>query len=116
VGSFNGHSSRFCNWTQMRINSYLLRVTVRHKRWRLGWKALERFWKPAGQEPEEGAPRSGLWEDGPSGSGAWSLFSLVADRLFRVARACKDYGVRVQQSVFECQVCREEWAGSAIGC
>jgi len=25
-------------------------------------------------------------------------------RLARVARACKDYGVRVQKSVFECQV------------
>lgn len=25
-------------------------------------------------------------------------------RLYRVARACKDYGVRAQNSVFECQV------------
>ncbi len=31
-------------------------------------------------------------------------------RLRRVARACEDYGVRVQQSVFECQVGRTEWA------
>ena len=31
-------------------------------------------------------------------------------RLSRVARACKDYGVRVQKSVFECQVGKEEWA------
>jgi CRISPR-associated protein Cas2 len=30
-------------------------------------------------------------------------------RLRRVARACKDYGVRVQKSVFECQVGRKEW-------
>jgi CRISPR-associated protein Cas2 len=37
-------------------------------------------------------------------------------RFFRVARACKDYGVRAQKSIFECQVGREEWAGSAIGC
>jgi CRISPR-associated protein Cas2 len=27
-----------------------------------------------------------------------------------VARACKDYGVRVQKSVFECQVGQVEWA------
>ena len=31
-------------------------------------------------------------------------------RLRRVARACKDYGVRVQKSVFECQVGQAEWA------
>jgi CRISPR-associated protein Cas2 len=31
-------------------------------------------------------------------------------RLTRVARACKDYGVRVQKSVFECQVGQVEWA------
>ena len=31
-------------------------------------------------------------------------------RLSRVARACKDYGVRVQKSVFECQVGPTEWA------
>ena len=30
-------------------------------------------------------------------------------RLRRVARACKDYGVRVQKSVFECQVGQMEW-------
>jgi CRISPR-associated protein Cas2 len=30
-------------------------------------------------------------------------------RLRRVARACSDYGVRVQKSVFECQVGRKEW-------
>ena len=30
-------------------------------------------------------------------------------RLRRVARACEDYGVRVQKSVFECQVGRTEW-------
>jgi CRISPR-associated protein Cas2 len=30
-------------------------------------------------------------------------------RLARVARACKDYGVRVQKSVFECQVGETEW-------
>jgi CRISPR-associated protein Cas2 len=27
-----------------------------------------------------------------------------------VARACKDYGVRVQKSVFECQVGQADWA------
>lgn len=27
----------------------------------------------------------------------------------RVAQACEDYGVRVQKSVFECQVGRMEW-------
>jgi CRISPR-associated protein Cas2 len=31
-------------------------------------------------------------------------------RLSRVARACKDYGVRVQKSVFECQVAQMDWA------
>jgi len=31
-------------------------------------------------------------------------------RLRRVARACEDYGVRVQKSVFECQVGQKEWA------
>jgi len=30
-------------------------------------------------------------------------------RLRRVAQACKDYGVRVQKSVFECQVGQTEW-------
>lgn len=30
-------------------------------------------------------------------------------RLRRVARACLDYGQRVQQSVFECQVDTEKW-------
>ena len=31
-------------------------------------------------------------------------------RLRRVAQACEDYGVRVQKSVFECQVGQMEWA------
>ncbi|MEW6160431.1 MAG: CRISPR-associated endonuclease Cas2 [Verrucomicrobiota bacterium] len=30
-------------------------------------------------------------------------------RLRRVAQACEDYGVRVQKSVFECQVGEKEW-------
>ena len=30
-------------------------------------------------------------------------------RLRRVARACEDYGVRVQKSVFECQAGQTEW-------
>lgn len=30
-------------------------------------------------------------------------------RLRRVAQACEDYGVRVQKSVFECQVGDTEW-------
>jgi CRISPR-associated protein Cas2 len=30
-------------------------------------------------------------------------------RLRRVARACADYGTRVQKSVFECQVGQKEW-------
>jgi CRISPR-associated protein Cas2 len=30
-------------------------------------------------------------------------------RLRRVAQACADYGVRVQKSVFECQVGEKEW-------
>jgi CRISPR-associated protein Cas2 len=30
-------------------------------------------------------------------------------RLRRVAQACEDYGVRVQKSVFECQVGQSEW-------
>ena len=30
-------------------------------------------------------------------------------RLRRVAQACEDYGVRVQKSVFECQVGQTEW-------
>lgn len=32
-----------------------------------------------------------------------------ARRLRRVARACLDYGARVQKSVFECQVGQKEW-------
>ncbi|MBZ5526254.1 MAG: CRISPR-associated endonuclease Cas2 [Acidobacteriia bacterium] len=31
-------------------------------------------------------------------------------RLRRVAQTCEDYGVRVQKSVFECQVGDTEWA------
>lgn len=31
-------------------------------------------------------------------------------RLNRVAKACLDYGQRVQNSVFECQVDPEQWA------
>ncbi len=31
-------------------------------------------------------------------------------RLRRIARTCEDYGVRVQMSVFECQVGGTEWA------
>jgi CRISPR-associated protein Cas2 len=31
-------------------------------------------------------------------------------RLRRVARACEDYGTRVQKSVFECQLGQKEWA------
>ena len=36
----------------------------------------------------------------------------VADRFERrrVAQACEDYGVRVQKSVFECQLGQQEWA------
>lgn len=30
-------------------------------------------------------------------------------RLRRVAQACKDYGQRVQNSVFECRVDQKEW-------
>ena len=30
-------------------------------------------------------------------------------RLRRVAQACEDYGLRVQKSVFECQVGQQEW-------
>jgi len=30
-------------------------------------------------------------------------------RLRRVAIACSDYGVRVQKSVFECQIGQKEW-------
>lgn len=30
-------------------------------------------------------------------------------RLRRVARACCDYGTRVQKSVFECQLGQKEW-------
>jgi CRISPR-associated protein Cas2 len=32
-----------------------------------------------------------------------------ARRLRRVARDCKDYGQRVQKSVFECRVERKDW-------
>lgn len=35
---------------------------------------------------------------------------LGQKRLRRVARACEDYGVRVQKSLFECNVGRTEWA------
>ncbi|MBM3883941.1 MAG: CRISPR-associated endonuclease Cas2 [Planctomycetes bacterium] len=30
-------------------------------------------------------------------------------RLRRVAQACEDFGVRVQKSVFECQLGQKEW-------
>ena len=30
-------------------------------------------------------------------------------RLRRVGRACKDYGLRVQKSVFECKVEKKDW-------
>lgn len=33
-----------------------------------------------------------------------------AKRLRRVARACEDFGQRVQKSVFECKVGAAEWA------
>ncbi len=33
-----------------------------------------------------------------------------ARRLRRVAQACKDYGQRVQNSVFECRVNEAQWA------
>lgn len=32
-----------------------------------------------------------------------------ARRLRRVARACRDYGQRVQLSVFECEVAPDQW-------
>lgn len=32
-----------------------------------------------------------------------------ARRLRRIARACKDYGQRVQFSVFECEVAPDQW-------
>jgi CRISPR-associated protein Cas2 len=32
-------------------------------------------------------------------------------RLRRVARACQDYGIRVQLSVFECDVDPAQWTG-----
>ncbi|MCS7064316.1 MAG: CRISPR-associated endonuclease Cas2 [Methylacidiphilales bacterium] len=32
-----------------------------------------------------------------------------ARRLRRIARACADYGIRVQKSVFECQLGPKEW-------
>ncbi len=35
-------------------------------------------------------------------------------RLRRVARACEDYGVRVQKSLFECRVGKTEWAALKI--
>ncbi len=35
-------------------------------------------------------------------------------RLRRVARACEDYGVRVQKSLFECQLGKTEWAALKI--
>ncbi len=31
-------------------------------------------------------------------------------RLRKVARACKDYGVRVQKSLFECHLGKTQWA------
>jgi len=37
-----------------------------------------------------------------------------ARRLRRLAQACKDYGMRVQKSVFECQVGKKEWIALRI--
>ncbi len=39
-----------------------------------------------------------------------SLEETGQRRLRRVAQACKDYGARVQKSVFECHVGDKEWA------
>jgi len=39
-----------------------------------------------------------------------SLEEAGQRRLRRVAQACKDYGTRVQKSVFECHVGDKEWA------
>ncbi len=39
-----------------------------------------------------------------------TIDKLGQKRLRRVARACEDYGVRVQKSLFECNVGRTEWA------
>ena len=35
-------------------------------------------------------------------------------RLTHVAKACLDFGQRVQNSVFECQVDPEQWASAAL--
>ena len=35
--------------------------------------------------------------------------SAGAKRLRRISEACKDYGVRVQYSVFECRIADREW-------
>lgn len=44
---------------------------------------------------------------------SYDVATTTADgrrRLRRVARACLDYGQRVQNSVFECQLDPEKWA------
>ncbi len=38
-----------------------------------------------------------------------TLDKLGRKRLRRVARACEDYGQRVQNSVFECRLGEKEW-------
>lgn len=38
-----------------------------------------------------------------------TIDSAGRGRLRRVARACKDYGQRVQNSVFECRVEKKHW-------
>ena len=40
-----------------------------------------------------------------------STENMAGRRLRRVARACLDFGQRVQNSVFECEVDPAQWAG-----
>ena len=44
------------------------------------------------------------------GGGSKRSGAIGASFLRRVAQACKDFGQRVQKSVFECRVGQKEWA------
>ena len=39
------------------------------------------------------------------------MYDIASDRrLYRVERICEDYGVRIQQSVFECDLSEKDFA------
>jgi transposase len=53
------HLRRMAEWLHEQVvEEVVMESTAQY--WKPVWEALERFWKPACQKPEDGAPRSGL--------------------------------------------------------